>query len=584
MSNGRGRAAAWRRAQGWLEQLLDGDPHRQFEMISAAVFATTAMFTLIAPVWPLIAMNLACALTALLLLGLHAKRPAWRVRLTWWLWLAIHLTAVNGVIWQGGIWSLAMGYFFASSVGMLMMINVRAFLVSTGITVVTVLGLTWIEAQGWIGTSVVSPNNLLWPMTLFSSLLMAFIMLPLVAHHTQQLIARRLKQDNQALQEAQEQLRHQHRMQEQFVASVSHELRTPMNAIMGFLQTIDRDSRMPPEEVEMIDLMAHSAQQLLLRINELLDFSQLQAGKLRIRPQPMHLRRDIQRVMQPFQDELKDRPLQLHTRVRDEVPEWIMGDPERIGQILNNLLSNAVKFTPRGDIEVSARVQGAMLCLEVRDSGPGIQEEELERIFNRLSNITSRTRREMGGTGLGRSIAKALVELMGGHMQVQSRLGHGSTFSVFWPLEVAQTPRSEHAAASAQEAAQQARGRVLIVDDSPVNRVVAQNLLRTELPHIDISEAEDAPAALALLREQAVDVVLMDVVMPGMSGVEATSAISREFGAHAPVVLGLTADTSEDVQAQCKGAGMAAIIHKPFDRLSLAQPVLRALQLRDSAT
>lgn len=573
------RARALHSAQGWLEQLLSGDPHRQFEMIATAVFMTTALFALIAPDWPLIGMNVACALTAVLLLCLHAKRPSWRVRLTWWLWLAIHLTAINGVIWQGGIWSMAMGYFFASSVGMLMMIDVRAFLVSTGITVLTVLGLTWVESQGWIGTSVVSPNNLLWPMTLFSSLLMAFIMLPLVAHHTQRRIARRLKKDNQALQEAQEQLRHQHRMQEQFVASVSHELRTPMNAIMGFLQTIDRDSQMPPEEVEMTDLMAHSAQQLLLRINELLDFSQLQAGKLRIRPQPMNLRRDIQRVVQPFEDDLGDRPVQLHTQVHEAVPEWVMGDPERLGQILHNLLSNAVKFTPRGEITVSARVQGEQLRLEVSDTGPGIQEDELERIFNRLSNITSRTRREMGGTGLGLSIAKALVELMGGHMQVQSRLGHGSTFSVLWPLELTQAPRSEHAAASAQEAAQQARGRVLIVDDSPVNRLVAQNLLRTELPQIDILEAEDATTALGMLREESIDVVLMDVVMPGMSGIEATSAISREFGSQAPVVLGLTADTSEDVHAQCHDAGMAAIIHKPFDRHSLAQPVVRALQL-----
>ena len=492
-------------AQQWQEDLLSGNPHRQFEMIALAVASTTTMFAIVAPHPWLIGMNLLCAGVAMVLLLIHHLRPQSRVLLTWALWSMIQITAINGVIWQGGVWSLAMGYFFASSVGMLMMINMRAVIASTSITVCIVAVLAWVEAQGWIQPSVVAPTNLVWPMTLFTSLLFAFVSLPMVAHHTQKRLAQQLKDDNHALSEAHEELRQQHRMQEQFVASVSHELRTPMNAIMGFLQTIDREDHLNADEQEMLDLMGHSAQQLLLRINELLDFSQLQAGKLRIRTQAMDLRHEIDQVVRPYIDELAGKPVRLSVLFASDVPTWVNGDPERVAQIVHNLLNNAVKFTPRGDIRIEVtRTAAGHIQLLVSDTGPGIEEAELERIFNRLSSITSRTRREMGGTGLGLSIAKALAELMGGHLQVQSRVGKGSTFTIMLPLSAAQAParfRTDQLSTAASEIT----GCVLIVDDSPVNRLVAQNLLRAELPKLTILEAESGAAALATLDAQTVD-------------------------------------------------------------------------------
>ncbi len=569
---------AWRWMRQWQEDLLSGNPDRQFEMIAMAVVSTTSMFTLLAPHPWLIGMNALCASVSATLLLAHQWRPEWRVWLTWLLWGMIQITAINGVIWQGGVWSLAMGYFFASSVGMLMMINVRAVVISTTIMVIIVAVLALIEAKGWIQPSVVAPDNLLWPLTLFTSLLFAFISLPLVAHQTQKRLAKQLKVDNQALSDTHEELRQQHRMQEQFVASVSHELRTPMNAIMGFLQTIDRADHLNADELEMLDLMEHSAQTLLLRINELLDFSQLQAGKLRIRPQAMQLRQEIDQVVRPFIDELGGKPVRLSVLVAPDVPQWLHADPERVKQIVHNLLSNAVKFTQRGDIRIAVtRLEGTHVQLTVSDTGPGIAEAELERIFNRLSTITSRTRREMGGTGLGLSIAKALVELMGGHLHVQSQLGKGSDFTITLPLLAAQAPEDTGINDQAVEASE-VTGRVLIVDDSPVNRLVAQNLLRAELPKLTIVEADSGAQALQLMEAQTVDLVLMDIVMPGMSGIEAATRIKQRWGDQAPEIMGLTADTSEEVSAQSLRAGMSGIIHKPFSRASLGQPVLNALR------
>jgi signal transduction histidine kinase len=576
--NADGLARLKRYLQWWFAGILAGDKDRQYELIAFSGASINGLFALVAPNPIGNITNGVCAVIISGLLALHHWRPQYRVASMWVLWGSLHVGATLGVLWQGGIWSLSMGYFLATAVATLMMINVRAVGVIASVTAVTVAALVWVESHGLMPRSQVAPDNLWWPTLLFVCLIFSVITLPIIAYVTQIQLAKSLSTHNRELRQAQAQLRDQHRQQEQFVASVSHELRTPMNAIMGFLQTVDHSTVEDPQEREMLSLMELSAKQLLVRINELLDFSQLQAGKLRIRHQSFDLHKVANDMAQQFKPELQTKNIALTLDIDPNAPQWVVGDAERIAQVLGNLLSNAAKFTTQGQVSLTLAPLGAQrIRFGVADTGIGIAAEELERVFNRLSPLTSRTRRELGGTGLGLSITKALVLLMGGEMQVKSHIGRGSHFAFELPLSLATDPQVAQSTTAGLAAAVEVRGRVLIVDDSPVNRLVAQNLLKSELPKLEILEAESGERALDIIGRETVHVVLMDVIMPGIGGIEATRRVLTQLGSANITVMGLTADWSEDVRQACLDAGMTTVIAKPFNRATLSQAVRQAL-------
>lgn len=568
----------------WRTQLVAGDPERLFYV---AVWVTALMAGILATMTqsgPLLMVHVVCSVVPLLLLGLCRWRPQWRMVAVWSLWILVQASITISVTLQGGVWTSVMGYYFVCNTGMLIVISLRAVLVSASFTVLVTLILGASEFVGALPLRTISPDDNFWWLVLFLVEFAGFNVATMVVYRIQDAQSLNLKSNNQALAETHEKLRKQHRMQEQFVASVSHELRTPMNAILGFLQTIDRDERVPRQERELLDYMEQSAYQLLSRIEELLDFSQLQAGRLQVRPRAFDLGKALQGVVQGFDKELKEKPFDLVLEVSPSVPAWVMGDAERIMQILRILVGNAIKFTAQGAVVLRVqRERPDWLTFAVIDTGLGIAPSELDRIFNRLSVITSRTRREMGGTGLGLSITKGLVELMRGDLSVRSQEGAGSTFTVRLPLcEAEPIDEPEHIAMDLAEGSA-LRARVLLVDDAPVNRLVAQNLLRAEFPHMEIDDARDGHEALAMLRSQPYDLVLMDVFMPTLSGIDAARQLREAALPHAPSVIALTADVSDEITQACLSAGMSSVVHKPFGRQALARAVVRALAARRAA-
>lgn len=568
-------------AQHWQQALLANDQRRQFEIALACSVIGSTVLSLSAPPW-LALLNAGMVSFELLLAVCYWRRPQWLKLFAWLLWATINFGAVSNTIWVGGLWSANTGYFLLSSVGLLMVVNLRAVLTSMSVVSVLMVIIAVLEWQGYFTPSSIPFRHVTWPIGSFFVLFFAFIALNLIIYHTQKTAARQLNTDNQRLTETEDLLRHQHLMQEQFVASVSHELRTPIHAIMGFVQTIHNRDVFDEYERELLYYVELSSRQLLLRINELLDFSQLQAGKLRVRLQALDLVEELAQLVTSFQPSALDKQLKLRFEASRHVPNWVHGDRERIVQVARNLVGNAIKFTEVGEVRVAVDVDDqGLTVLAVHDTGVGIATEEQERIFNRLSSITSRTRREMGGTGLGLSITKALTELMGGTLSVESALGQGTLFVVKLPLSTVSPPEVMVADSGLQ--LEKPHARVLIVDDSAINRLVAQNMLRAEFPSIEVRDVDSGKMAIERLSEERFDLVLMDLIMPELNGVETSRRIRELLGRDSPAILGLTADASEHAREQCLSAGMLELIHKPFDQRSLSRPVAQTLNARAQA-
>lgn len=571
----------WRAgARLWRIKLFRNDHRRQFEAGLLCCAMGNGVLALSAPPW-LSQLNTWMLIAELIVGACYWRKPQWLLPLAWVVWLDVTIGAVLNTYWIGGVWSANIGYFLPSSVGLLMVINLRAVQASILAVSVCIAALIVLEFLGYMTPSPIPAHDLRWPLASFFVLFFAFVMLTLILHGTQKTVTKRLQRDHQHLAETEASLRNQYRVQEQFVAAVSHELRAPIHAILGLMQTIQHRDALDPSEQHLLHHVEQSSRQLLLRVNELLDFSQLRAGKLRVRAQAFHLPHELAQRVREHEAGAQAKGLQLRLDVDPGVPVWVSGDRERIAQVLRNLLTNAIKFTTHGRIHLSVSAQGRNIEFSVRDTGSGIAEDELGRVFSRLSTLTSRTRREMGGTGLGLSITKALVELMEGDISVHSTVGMGTIFTVSLPLPMvgreastAHPPNRVDGRASTIDDA-----TLLIVDDSAINRLVAKNMLLAEFPHMTLIEADGGETAIEKLRTHTVDLVLMDLIMPGLNGIETTKRLHQEFGDTMPWVVGVTADTSDEARDGCHEVGMRALLHKPFDRQSLCHMVTRMLQI-----
>ena len=570
----RGRVSAWTRR--WFWGLLRGEQRRQFEAAMLCSVVGNSLLALSAPPW-LMTLNGLMVCTELLIFLLYLRRPQGLIVESWLLWAVITSGAMANVVWVGGLWSANIGYLLISSIGLLMVVNLRAVMISLGVVSVGIVGLTLAEFAGEIRPNPLGHHELMWPLVSFLVLFVAFLTMNIIVYETQRALSRKLDRDHMRLTQTDELLRRQHHMQEQFVAAVSHELRAPIHAILGFVQTIQSRSSFDRSELELLDHVESSSKHLLLRINELLDFSQLQAGKLRLHMQPTRIIHDIEQALPRFRALAQEKGLRLQAHLSAQFPEWVDGERERLIQVLSHLLDNAIKFTERGQVQLHVEVLSAQTwVLTVSDTGAGIASDELDSVFDRMSPIKSRTRREMGGSGLSLAIAKALVELMGGSLSVQSRPGRGTTFCARFPLRVSQacTPC---VGASLSGDLQQVRARVLIVDDSPINRLVARNLLHSQMPELDITEADCGEQAIARASQEVFDVILMDLIMPGLTGSATCARLLQQMGEQAPPVWGLTADASPQAREQCLASGMRGVILKPFDAQGLLTPILEVL-------
>ena len=387
----------------------------------------------------------------------------------------------------------------------------------------------------------------------------------------QQLIS--LKERNFELEGSSKALLQSEAYKDEFVAAVGHELRTPMNAILGFNDVLLENMQLEPKELETVRLIRQSTDKLLKLVNQILDFSQLQAGRLVLNPSPVKVADALAQCRASFTP-APHSGVSLVTELDPSIPEWVSLDAVRVKEVLCHLLDNAFKFTAKGEVRLRLTRDENALLFEVIDSGSGIPEELQEHIFKRFEHADQATLRQFGGTGLGLAISKQLVALFGGTIGLQSTLGQGSRFWFRLPLLACAPPASQAVSIHAPDLSNYAL-RILVVDDNPVNLQVARYMCQSIWPLADIVDTASGPQSLELLKQSQFDVVLMDMFMPGMNGPQTCQAIRHQLiepFCHIPVI-GLTASTHAQDRQLCLEAGMNEVLSKPMDKAGLAAAV-----------
>ncbi len=363
-----------------------------------------------------------------------------------------------------------------------------------------------------------------------------------------------------------------------FLANVSHEIRTPLNGVLGMAQELS-ESPLSREQTELVDIMVGAGELLVATIDDVLDISKIESGRLELECAPFDLRQRIGQCIDLHKGKACDKGLDLVVRIGDGVPQNVRGDPMRLCQVLNNLISNALKFTQEGTVSVviepgaMAVPGGHSLTMIVEDTGIGIPEEARTRIFEPFTQADAGTARAVGGSGLGLAICRAICRQMGGDLGVRSRPGSGSTFIAAVQLFAASARAPEHVEHPEHaERTPPAAGirKLLLVDDSRTNRMVMQRFLkdRAEL----IIEAENGREAVDAVLEQKFDLILMDIQMPGMDGVEATRRIrdhERQTGQPATPIVAVTANAMLHQVEEYHSNGMDRVISKPVKKAEI---------------
>ena len=367
---------------------------------------------------------------------------------------------------------------------------------------------------------------------------------------------------------------------EVFLANMSHEIRTPMNAIVGMLGQLAKTPLTAEQQFYLTTVHA-AADNLLVIINDILDLSKIEAGKLTIEHIDFALAQVVDRAAQVMQHRAEEKGLLL-TRSCLDARLWpvLSGDPHRLNQVLLNLLSNAIKFTNHGFVNISCRVvneSGAqqVVQLQVKDSGVGMEEDYQNTLFEKFTQEDGSITRRYGGTGLGMSISKELVELMGGTIAVESQKNRGTTVSVTIPFEKGTNAALPEQETERVEPALLSGKKILIADDNEMNRLVAATILG----HYGAltREAQHGGEAVDLLRQEAFDAVLMDVQMPVMDGLEATALIRQQMSSSLPIIA-LTAFALKGDDEKLLEAGMSDYLSKPFTEDQLLQVLSRWLK------
>jgi len=387
----------------------------------------------------------------------------------------------------------------------------------------------------------------------------------------QQLVS--LKERNFEFEGSRQALLKSEAYKDEFVAAVGHELRTPMNAILGFNDVLLENMQLTPQELETVRLIRQSTDKLLKLVNQILDFSQLQAGRLVLNPTPVKVSDALAQCRATFLP-APDSPVSLVTELDPSIPDWVSLDAVRVKEVLCHLLDNAFKFTTHGEVRLRLSHLENELLFEVIDSGSGIPKELQKYIFKRFEHADQATVRQFGGTGLGLAISKKLVALFGGSIGLESTLGEGSRFWFTVPLVACAAPASHALSTHAPDLSNYAM-RILMVDDNPVNLQVARYICQSIWPLANIVDTASGLQALELLKQSAFDVVLMDMFMPGMNGPQTCQAIRHQLVdpiCHIPVI-GLTASTHAQDRQLCLEAGMNEVLPKPMDKVSLAATV-----------
>lgn len=378
-----------------------------------------------------------------------------------------------------------------------------------------------------------------------------------------------LRKKAEALQRAKDLAEQANKFKAEFLANMSHEIRTPINAIIGMVHLLHQ-TPLTEKQIEYLHAIDNSADNLLQLINDILDFSKIEAGKLQLEEKSFNIRAVIEQLVSTMRFKATEKGVDLTLQIDDDVPEAVAGDPLRLNQIMLNLISNAIKFTHTGSITVTVKLIDVMdnrarMYFNVRDTGIGIPPDRLGSIFESFTQANMDTTRIYGGTGLGLAIVKKLIDMLNGAIMVKSKLGEGSEF-IFEIDFVITRDNPDMQLLETSEAAIPDLGncRLLIADDHPINQLVTSELLRHAWPDMSIEVAATGKEVLEKLNTHQFDLILMDVQMPEMNGLDATRAIRLlpDQRAKIPIVAFTAYATTVEVE-KCLQAGMDDYISKP---------------------
>ena len=502
---------------------------------------------------------------------------------------AVHLGTLTAAVmlvcvgwFTGGIYSLNIAWLMILPLTPLYMIGWRAGLVWYVAMLLVILAIGLGSYLHWAPVYDFQRAKEWQAYTTYSILTVVMIVVPMIYDRMYVNALRIIRAYQRELETKRQELEHTLRMREHFIGIVSHELRTPMNAIVGFNALLLSRVQDRPEALKALQHTRQAADHLMTVIGDILDYSQLQAGQLTVQRETFALREVVMHAFELFLPRVRSKSLDYRIEWDESLPQWVHTDRHRLMQVLVNLLGNALKFTHQGSVVLRVQWENPGVLFSVQDTGIGIPKAQHDRIFRRFAQADANIQARYGGNGLGLSISRQLVELLGGEMGFESEPGLGSRF---WfrlslsacdapdrPAQAELTPTPMHTAAVAW--------RFLVVDDHPINRLLVKQVLKNAWPKAQVLEAVNGLQALDRLAQSSVDLVLMDMVMPVMDGIEATHRLRQNEAWRQLPVMGLTANVNPVDLEAFRQAGLNTVMLKPFEPAQLCNRVEQLLLQR----